>query len=568
MAAAAAAVALVVFGGMIGAAPASAAPGSSKPVVEFAEPVVATGSATVGYTINRAPKAIVSMSCALTAPDGSIGPVGCGSQVGAAAKSTDFEATLADLARGEWTFSVELRLSDRGSASGLVAVVLVNEPPVAVGEGYATDEDVVLTVAPSGVLANDTDADGDVLIAELGVAPTHGTLALNADGSFQYVPDENFSGGDSFEYLVDDGNGALTPATATISVASVNDAPVATLDEYSVDEDAILVVAEPGFLGNDVDVDGDALSATGVEGTGTGEPGDEVLEFTAGGGLTYTPPQDFNGTRTLPYVVSDGLADAIGSIVVTVVPVNDAPVAGDDAVQAVAGDPVVIPVADLLANDSDVDSADLAITAVSDATSGSAVLNGESIEFAPDEAAESAGFVYTLSDGELTAVGQVTITFTPPPPTVQEACAGAGGAYFATFTSLGCRWIEYQGSEFTLRSALAPACPAETAVWDVVTIPNPFRGGDDLNVTVLCARPATVAMGTVCDGLPGVEFAFASSQATCGDFFSEPSPTVKSGLDEHCEALGGVSAVIDLQNGPIIGPPLPGPYRYVCSPAT
>ncbi|WP_353816300.1 cadherin-like domain-containing protein [Agromyces sp. SYSU T00266] len=567
MAAAVAAVALVVFGGMIGSTPASAAPGSSKPTVEFAEPVVATGSATVGYTINRAPKSIVSMSCALTAPDGSIGPVGCGSQVGATAKSTDYQATLVDLGRGEWAFSVELRLSDRGSASGSVVIVLVNEPPVAIGEEYATDEDAALTVAPPGVLANDADADGDVLTAALVVAPTHGTLALNADGSFQYLPDENFSGVDSFGYLVDDANGALTPATATISVSSVNDAPEPTLDEYSVDEDAPLVVAEPGFLGNDVDVDGDALSATDVESTATGKPGDEVLAFTAGGGLTYTPPQDFNGTRTLPYVVSDGAADAKGSIVITVVPVNDAPVAGDDAVQAVAGDPVVIPVADLLANDSDVDSADLAITAVSDAKYGSAVLNGDAIEFTPDEDAESAGFLYTLSDGALTAVGQVTITFTPPPPTVEEACTEAGGAYLVTFTSLGCRWTGYSGNEFTLRSALAPACPAETAVWDVVTIPNPFKGTDELHVTVLCARPATVAMGVVCDGLAGVAFAFSASEATCGDFSSEPSPTVKSRLDEHCVALGGVSEVVDLPNGPL-APPFPGPYRYVCSPAT
>jgi VCBS repeat-containing protein len=72
-----------------------------------------------------------------------------------------------------------------------------------------------LNIAAAGVLANDSDPDGDSLTALLDVAPAHGAVMLNADGSFTYTPDAGFSGMDSFTYLVSDG-GATTPATVSI----------------------------------------------------------------------------------------------------------------------------------------------------------------------------------------------------------------------------------------------------------------------------------------------------------------------------------------------------------------
>ena len=106
-----------------------------------------------------------------------------------------------------------------------------------------TDEDTPLTVAAPGVLGNDTDADGDPLTAVLVSGPAHGTLTLNADGSFTYTPDANYNGPDSFTYKASDGTRrhATWPRSRSPSTA-VNDAPVAADDSYSTDEDTPLTV--------------------------------------------------------------------------------------------------------------------------------------------------------------------------------------------------------------------------------------------------------------------------------------------------------------------------------------
>src|SRR2546425_2590286 len=72
-------------------------------------------------------------------------------------------------------------------------------------DSYSTPEDTTLTVAAPGVLANDTDVDGDPLTAILVNGPAHGTLSLNSDGSFTYTPALNYNGPDSFTYKANDG---------------------------------------------------------------------------------------------------------------------------------------------------------------------------------------------------------------------------------------------------------------------------------------------------------------------------------------------------------------------------
>ena len=74
----------------------------------------------------------------------------------------------------------------------------MNDPPVSADDTYATDEDTALTIAAPGVLANDSDLDGDALTATVVTGPSHGTLTLNSDGSFTYTPAVNYHGPDSF----------------------------------------------------------------------------------------------------------------------------------------------------------------------------------------------------------------------------------------------------------------------------------------------------------------------------------------------------------------------------------
>ncbi|HSJ27868.1 MAG TPA: cadherin-like domain-containing protein [Acidimicrobiia bacterium] len=108
-----------------------------------------------------------------------------------------------------------------GSDTGMPSLfyILQNQAPVAVNDSYSTKQDTALVVsAANGVLANDTDADGDALTAILVAGPTNGNLTLNADGSFTYTPNSNFTGSDSFTYKARDGIADSNTATVSIQV--------------------------------------------------------------------------------------------------------------------------------------------------------------------------------------------------------------------------------------------------------------------------------------------------------------------------------------------------------------
>jgi hypothetical protein len=100
----------------------------------------------------------------------------------------------------------------------LTMTVLPNNAPVAVGDAYSTDADTTLMVKAPGVLSNDMDGDGNGLTAVLDTDVMSGTLALNADGSFDYTPDAGFVGEDGFTYHANDGLDDSNVATVTITV--------------------------------------------------------------------------------------------------------------------------------------------------------------------------------------------------------------------------------------------------------------------------------------------------------------------------------------------------------------
>jgi VCBS repeat-containing protein len=199
-----------------------------------------------------------------------------------------------------------------------------NHPPDAVDDSATTAED---TPAVINVLANDTDPDGDPLTVSTVGTPAHGSAVINGNGTVTYTPAANYNGTDQFTYTVSDGYGASDTATVTVTVTPVNDPPVARNDAYTTAEDTPLVVGAPGVLGNDTDVDGDPLTAKLVSG-----PSHGTLTFNADGSFTYTPAADFNGTDSFVYRANDGQADSLNATVtLTITPVNDPPVAVDDA---------------------------------------------------------------------------------------------------------------------------------------------------------------------------------------------------------------------------------------------
>jgi VCBS repeat-containing protein len=98
---------------------------------------------------------------------------------------------------------------------------VASRPPVASNDSYTTNQGQPLNEAAPGVLANDTDPEGDTLTAQLVSGPSHGTLMLNGNGSFTYTPNANYNGADSFTYKANDGTADSNPATVSITVNPV-----------------------------------------------------------------------------------------------------------------------------------------------------------------------------------------------------------------------------------------------------------------------------------------------------------------------------------------------------------
>ena len=203
------------------------------------------------------------------------------------------------------------------SALDIGAVETIQGP---INDGYSTPEDTALVVAANGVLGNDPDAVN--LTAAVTSGPSHGTVTLNADGSFTYTPNAGYNGSDSFTYTTTGLFGVTGTATVNIAVTPVNDPPVAVNDTASTNDGSPAI--QINVLSNDSDPDGDALTVTGTSG-GAGStslqagrsPAHGIVAFTPTG-VTYAATPGFVGTDTFDYTISDGAATATATVTVTV----------------------------------------------------------------------------------------------------------------------------------------------------------------------------------------------------------------------------------------------------------
>ncbi|MCE9528620.1 MAG: tandem-95 repeat protein [Planctomycetales bacterium] len=191
---------------------------------------------------------------------------------------------------------------DLGNTTPHSLVVNVTTPtntaPVASDDAWSVNEDATLNVAAAGVLANDVDAQGNVITASLVTGPSHGSLTLNADGSFSYSPAANYHGPDSFQYRAFDGSLYGNTATAAITVNSVPDAPVlASIGDRSVQQGTLLT-----FTATATDGDPEDTLTFSLQ----GNPGGAAIDPQTGV-FTWTPnAAQAPGTYSLDVVVSDG----------------------------------------------------------------------------------------------------------------------------------------------------------------------------------------------------------------------------------------------------------------------
>ncbi len=325
------------------------------------------------------------------------------------------------------TDSFEYTLTDGSltdTATVTITVNAVNDAPVAVDDDFTVAEDTQLT--GNVLLDNGNGADFDVdgpsltVVAATITTAEGGTVVLNADGTFTYDPPADYAGPDSFEYTVTDGTLTDT-ATVSINVTPVNDPPVAQDDEFTVDEDTQLFgcVLEDNGFGSDEDIDSPVLSV--VPDTITTANGGTVV-LNADGTFTYDPAENFNGTDTFVYTLTDGDLTDTATVTINVTAVNDAPDAADDSATTPVDTAVDISV---LLNDTDVENDTLSVESFTQPENGTVVETSPGVfTYTPDAGFSGLdAFTYTIGDGNGgfdTATVFVTVG-TPPANTAPTA---------------------------------------------------------------------------------------------------------------------------------------------------
>jgi hypothetical protein len=304
------------------------------------------------------------------------------------------------------TYTIEAG-GEQDTATAHITVLPAADRPIAnpdppVGREYRVAEDQILSVsAADGVLANDTDADNESLIAILD--EDLDGLILNEDGSFTYDPEAE--GEVSFTYFAEDTSGlrSLLPATVTIQVVNLPPYVTQVPTFEPIDEDNRLVVDAPGLLSSAIvsDPEGDPIHFTLVQGPAHGS-----LTTNTTGAFVYTPHPDWPGPTDsfeIQYA-DDGNHLALGTttIEIEVNSINDPPIGAPDGPYSVTEDTLLeIDPSDLLQNDRDVENQPLSAEIAQPPAHGTLTQVGLEFIYNPEPDYEGPDTAwYVVSDGD------------------------------------------------------------------------------------------------------------------------------------------------------------------------
>jgi len=305
-----------------------------------------------------------------------------------------------------FTFKASDGTSDSNTATVSITVTAVNDPPIAQGQSVTTDEDTSKEIT---LVANDVDST--TLTYSILTQPQHGSLSAVSGNNVTYTPAANYSGPDSFTFKASDGTSDSNTATVSITVAAVNDPPLAEDLSVMTAED---IAIEITLLASDVD-------STTLTYTIVTQPQHGILSAVSGNNVTYTPAANYSGPDSFTFKASDGTLNSnTATVSITVTAVNDAPVAQN---QAVTTDEDTSKEITLVAND--VDSTTLTYSILTQPTHGSlSVLTGNKVTYTP--AANYFGtdsFTFKASDGTSdsnTATMSITVAAVNDPPLAED----------------------------------------------------------------------------------------------------------------------------------------------------
>lgn len=288
----------------------------------------------------------------------------------------------------------------RVNAYNALAFVAPNNPPTTSGVSVSTNEDESKLIALVG-----NDSDGDPLTYSIVTGPSHGSLGTISGNQIAYTPNANYNGADSFTFKANDGTSDSNVSVVNITVNLINDNPVTDDGSATTSEDSSVTIDLSGS-----DIDGDALTYLIV-----GGPTNGTLGSVTDNHVDYTPNTNYTGGDSFTFKVNDGTADSnTATISITVMPINDSPVANPDTVSVNEDATLVLAKWDLVGNDADVDGDSLTLISVSNATHGTVSIDVDSVVFVPTTNYNgTASFDYTISDGSLTDMTTVTVTVNP-----------------------------------------------------------------------------------------------------------------------------------------------------------
>jgi len=302
-----------------------------------------------------------------------------------------------------FTYTISDGHGGTDTATVTITVTPVNDQPVANDDTATVNEDS--TINQINVLANDGDIDNDPISVSGVTQPVHGAATFTISAVF-YTPNPNYNGIDTFTYTIIDGYGGMDTATVTVTITPINDPPNAVDDTTTVAEDSSNNQINVRI--NDNDIDGDTLSITGVT-----TPVHGTATFTASYAF-YSPSANYNGPDSFTYTISDGHGGTdTATVTVTVTPVNDPPVANDDAATVIEDS--LNNNINVQANDLDIDGDPLSITSITQPIHGSSTFTASSVSYTPAvNYSGSDSFTYTISDGHGgTDPATVSVTITP-----------------------------------------------------------------------------------------------------------------------------------------------------------
>ncbi|WP_348743092.1 Ig-like domain-containing protein [Tenacibaculum sp. 190524A05c] len=452
-----------------------------------------------------------------------------------------------------FTYTITDADGDTDTATVVITVNSVDDAPDAVDDTATVNEDASTTI----IVSTNDDIGGDGGDGEdysLTSGPSNGTVTETSDGVFVYTPNADFNGTDSFTYTITDADGDTDTATVVITVNSVDDAPTATDDTATVNEDASTTIT----VSTNDDIGGDG--GDGEDYSLTSGPSNGTVTETSDGVFVYTPNADFNGTDSFTYTITDADGDTdTATVVITVNSVDDVPTATDDTatVNEDASTTITVSTNDDIGGDGG-DGEDYSLT--SGPSNGSVTETSDGV-FVYTPNADFNGtdsFTYTITDADGdtdTATVVITVNSVDDAPDAIDDTATVNEDASTTITVSTNDDIGGDGGDgedYSLTSGPSNGTVTETSDGVFVYTPNAdFNGTDSFTYTITDADGDTDT-ATVVITVSSVDDAPTATDDTA-TVNEDASTTITVSTNDDIGGDGGDGEDYSLTSGPSNG---------------